>query len=381
MAQQVAVPSPLQPSDTSSQRATLNSFLDACNELYELAATEQSPEDFGAKVLPAAERMKDCLDLSSLPIELRDTVGVESGVYLKEVLDRIELPEDDQIPGETATGADVVSRWRIPGTRITIAQFHDGPQEGTFLFTAETVRQAAKLYGAAKQLPYRSEGPRISPGFHNRFVELTRSQPTLTADTSSPRGTLTLFLGKTNEVFELIRTEKYVDRTDPKFLTPVTQIFRCLDLSELPEYTREDYAAEAAACLKEILDRASLPNLEEIPGPENLQSDEGGEPIAQWQIPNTKLAIARVLEGPQRGEYLFAPASVRRAREIYQEAKHQPYRTEGPPVSPGLYDWFLSAPGDPMIATWVDFLPDWFRRLHIQTGHLAMAGSVAWYSH
>jgi MscS family membrane protein len=326
-----------------------------------LAETEQSSEDFTAKILPAAERIKDCLDLSELPIELRDTVGVESGVYLKEVLDRIELPEDDQIPEKSAADASVVSKWRIPRTRITIAHFEDDPGEGTFLFNAETVREAAKLFSAAKQLPYRDGGRKVSPGFHKRFVQLTRSQPSLTADTSSPRGTLTLFLGKTNEISERIRTTTYVDRADPELLSALTQILRCLDLSDLPEYAREDYAAEAAACLKEILDRTPLPTAEQIPGPENLQSGDG-EPIAQWQIPNTKLSIARVLEGPRRGEYLFAPGTVLQAKKIYEEVKRQPYRSEGQPVSPGLYDWFLSAPGDPMIAAWVDWLPDGYQR-------------------
>jgi MscS family membrane protein len=314
-AQDTATTHPLQPSDTSSYQATLSSFLNACNELYELAETEQSSEDFTAKILPAAERIKDCLDLSELPIELRDTVGVESGVYLKEVLDRIELPEDDQIPEKSAADASVVSKWRIPRTRITIAHFEDDPGEGTFLFNAETVREAAKLFSAAKQLPYRDGGRKVSPGFHKRFVQLTRSQPSLTADTSSPRGTLTLFLGKTNEISERIRTTTYVDRADPELLSALTQILRCLDLSDLPEYAREDYAAEAAACLKEILDRTPLPTAEQIPGPENLQSGDG-EPIAQWQIPNTKLSIARVLEGPRRGEYLFAPGTVLQAKKF-----------------------------------------------------------------
>lgn len=362
LAQETQRRNPLQPSDTSSYRATLLSFLDACNELYELAATEQSPENFSAKVVPAAERMKDCLDLSALPIELRDTVGIESGVYLKEVLDRIELPEDDQIPAETTLDDDVVSRWRIPGTRITLAHFQDGAQTGTFLFTSETVRQAAKLYSTAKQLPYRSEGRDVSPGFHDRFVELTKSQPALTADTSSPRGTITLFLNKTNAISKHIQATKYVDRADPQFRSLATQIFRCLDLTELPEYAREDFAAEAAVCIKEILDRVPLPAAEQIPGPENLQSDEGGEPLAQWLVPGTKLSITRVLEGPRRGEYLFAPESVRRAITTFPDVRQQPYRTEGPPVSPGLYDWFLSAPGDPLIAAWVDALPDRFRR-------------------
>ena len=83
VAQEAGTRHPLQPSDTSSPRATLQSFLDACNELYDLAETEQTAEDFSARILPAAERIHDCLDLSALPGELRDTVGVESGVYLE----------------------------------------------------------------------------------------------------------------------------------------------------------------------------------------------------------------------------------------------------------------------------------------------------------
>ena len=53
---------------------------------------QQTDEDFTATVLPAAERIRDCLDLSALPGELRDAIGIESSVYMKEVLDRIQLP-------------------------------------------------------------------------------------------------------------------------------------------------------------------------------------------------------------------------------------------------------------------------------------------------
>ena len=114
--------------------------------------------------------MKDCLDLNDLSSELRDTVGVESGVYLKEVLDRIELPTDDQIPsndqipGANGTEAATVTRWRIPGTRIALQKITQGPDEGAYLFTSDTVRQAAKLYGVSKQLPYRTNGPKSFSG-------------------------------------------------------------------------------------------------------------------------------------------------------------------------------------------------------------------------
>jgi MscS family membrane protein len=360
-AQGIETPHPLQPSETSSPRATLRSFVNACNELYDLAETEKAAEDFNAKVLPAAERIRDCLDLGALPDELRDMVGLESSVYLKEVLDRIELPGYDEIPGVTADEEEPISRWRIPGSRLTIARVQSGPQEGAYLLSSETVRQAAKLYSAAKQLPYRSEGPRVSAGFYNRYVALTKRQPTLAADTSSPRGTLTLFLDKTNEVYQLTRSEQYVDRTEPEFMTPVTQIFRCLDLSEVPEYSREYYASEVAACLKEILDRVTLPPAEEIPGPEDVSVLDGGESLARWQIPNTKITIGRIEEGPRRGEYLFTNNTVQSAVTLHKEVKQQPYRANGRPVSPGLYEWYLSDPGNATVAGWLDRLPDWIR--------------------
>ncbi len=66
LAQEVSTRPPLQPADTSSFQATLNSFLDASNELYTLAETDQTAENFRDRVLPAAERMKDCLDLNDL---------------------------------------------------------------------------------------------------------------------------------------------------------------------------------------------------------------------------------------------------------------------------------------------------------------------------
>ena len=311
-AQVTVPPHPLQPSDTSSPKATLRSFIDACNELYDLAETEQTAEGFSAQVLPAAERIRDCLDLRSFPVELQATVGIEAAVHLKEVLDRIELPSDDEIPGAPDAEATAVARWQIPGTRLTIVRVEDGPRERAYLFSPETVRQASTVYSTVKQLPYRSQGFRVSAGFNDRYQALTRRQPTLIADTSSPRGTLTLFIDKVNEVFEITRSEKYVDRNDPTFLPHVVEIFRCLDLSDVPEYSRDYFASEAAVCLKEVLDRVQLPAMEDIPGPEDIQAVEAGEALARWQIPKTKITIGRMIDGPRRGEYVFTKETVQR---------------------------------------------------------------------
>jgi len=365
MGQEGAPLHPLEPSDTSSPRATLRSFIDSCNELYDLAKTDEKTADLTSKFLPSGQRILDCLDLSALPIELRDSIGVETAVYLKEVLDRIELPPDKEIPDaaaiETASKSEEFSRWQIPHTRLVIVRVQKGPHQGAYLFSSDTVRQAAKFYTAAKHLPYRREGPKVSQEFYDIYVSFTKRQPALLADTSSPRGTLTLFLNSTNELFEVIRKQKHLDRSDPEHLPKIMRILSCLDLSALPEFSRDSYAAEAAVCLKEVLDRTALPSPEGIPGAENIGATGGSETLLRWQIPKTQITIARVQEGPRRGEYLFTPGTVKRAVELYEKAKKLPYRTEGLAVSNGFHDWWLATPGNPLVAAWVDSLPDWFR--------------------
>ncbi len=367
-AQQPRVPGPLEPSDTSSPRATLESFLRACNELYEVGRAEQKNrnEQLHEKLLPVTERILDCLDLSELPAELQDSVGVTAAVYLKEVLDRVELPPLENIPGaeEVLAGeksGSPLPAWQLPGTRLVIVRVEKGPFRGQYRFSSDTVRRAARFYSAAKRLPYRTTGPKTSPGLLELHALLTRRQPKLSADTSSPRGTLMLFLGEMNELFEIIRSRKFIDRGDPKYAPRVMRIFSCLDLSEIPDYYREDFAAEAAVCLKEVLDRVQLPPAEEIPGPEELESAESAEPLLRWQVPNTQITIVRVLQGPRKGEYLFSPGTVRRAPLLYQRMKTLPYRKQGHPVSPGFYQWWLGTPGHPVVAAWVERLPAWFR--------------------
>ncbi len=356
---------PLQPSDTSSPRATLTSFINSCNELYDLANSKKKNADSRSTFLPVAERIMDCLNLEEIPIELRDSVGVESAVFLKEVLDRIELPPINKIPDETtiksSKNEESFTRWQIPNTRLEIVQIQKGARRGQYLFSIQTIRQATKFYSAVKQLSYRKKGLKTSPGLYELYQSLTNRQPTLSLDTSSPRGTITLFFNSANELFNIIHKEKSIDRTDPKYLPLITKIYSCLDLSDLPDYSRDYYAGEAAVCLKEILDRVNLPPVEKIPGSENMNTGSDNKILLRWQIPKTQLTIARIEEGPRRGEYLFTKGTVKRAVGMYEKIKKQPYQTEGRKVSKGFHDWWLTAPGNPSVASLVDKLPHWFR--------------------
>lgn len=192
------------------------------------------------------------------------------------------------------------------------------------------------------------------------------------ADTSSPRATLESFIGSINKFYELTKSEKFLDRSSPELRPFAVRILDCLDVSEIPEYEKVELAGEAAVCLKEILDRFELPALEEVPDLSSTQASS--EPLARWQIPGTRLIIARVDEGSQKHEFLFSPGSVARAVEYYNDVKSLPYRSTGPATSPGLYDWYITAPGHPLVGKIVYSLPDWFRERSLEIAHWKWVG-------
>lgn len=99
------VKNPLKLPDTSSPRATLQSFLHNINRAYNTLMTGHeknmsSPGLFSSDSIEKMERQAEillqrsayCLNLSAVPDELRQDVGYEGAIKLKEIIDRIELP-------------------------------------------------------------------------------------------------------------------------------------------------------------------------------------------------------------------------------------------------------------------------------------------------
>jgi small-conductance mechanosensitive channel len=104
----------------------------------------------------------ECLNLSQVPKNLKKNTGYESAIMLKEVFDRIDLPPFEEIPDAKAIEAEEekekiteLSRYRIPNTDIIIDQVEEGPREGEFLFTPETVARIEEFYGKVKDFPYK----------------------------------------------------------------------------------------------------------------------------------------------------------------------------------------------------------------------------------
>jgi len=170
---------PLTPADTSSPRATLRGFVTALNQghaqvteivssylnsprLY-LTAAERTAVD---RVMEKVELARRTLDLSEVPAALAGSISTYRVLQLKEVLDRIELPDFKSIPDAAAMESEQFKRWSLPGTEITIVRVEQGPRTGEYLFSPQTVERTPEFYRRSKHLPYR---PGASAGWYERY--------------------------------------------------------------------------------------------------------------------------------------------------------------------------------------------------------------------
>ena len=160
---------PLAPADTSSPRATLESFLTAVDAIYaDLNHTKLSPER-SARFKRRMIRISSCLDLSDVAPSLIDIKRRQAAVNIKEVCDRIKLPAREEIPDAEMVAAEKLTHWRVPGTEIMFTRVAEGPRAGDWMFSADTVARCEEFYRIVERLPYRPDAG--SPGLHDLYVE------------------------------------------------------------------------------------------------------------------------------------------------------------------------------------------------------------------
>jgi MscS family membrane protein len=364
---------PLRPADTSSPRTTLSSFLSDADFLIRSSMSNEPPSQ--ERIL-AYMRAIETLDLSNTPNGDLSRVQVERVVLLKEILDRIPLPDESSIPDSTALAAEGIVSWTIPDTRIRIAQVESGPRAGEFLFSASTVEQLLRLYRLTKDLPYQ---PGATPGAYDFLLEQRKanlvpagsvSRRLRPVDTSTPRTVMQEFMKSVNQAYALVMEAENAWRANPRSLTRaearrldaearqlIERAATAFDLSEVAEVRREDAAIEAVLQLKEILDRVQLPLIDSVPDALDVgglrEAQETPTPI-RWRIPNTPLEIAEMSEGDRQGEFLLSASSVALLDNIYWQIADLPYRQDlseveigyaSVMVSPDFYQYFTSTTG------------------------------------
>ncbi len=160
---------PLAPPNTSSSRDTLRSLSANIFDAYRLYVDQNFyTRQASPQIRDHLRRAVHCLDLSAVPPALIRDVGLEAALMLKEVLDRIDLPAPEDVPGDDTH--PLPDRWVVPGTEITIARVASGPHAGEYLFTPETVARAEEFYNRVQHLPYQ-------PGAAEGFYRLYKSAP------------------------------------------------------------------------------------------------------------------------------------------------------------------------------------------------------------
>jgi MscS family membrane protein len=171
---------PLEPPDTSSPRATLQSFLGTMQEASQIhlqlmdsyrrrpgfASSASEREQFD-RLSTLVERAGRCLDLTGVAPALADRVRLESVLLLKEIFDRIDLAAPESVPDAEAMARAELDRWRIPHTDIVIAKVKEGEHAGEFLFSPATLERLGEYYEHVRSLPYK---PGSWEGLHEFFT-------------------------------------------------------------------------------------------------------------------------------------------------------------------------------------------------------------------
>ena len=150
-------PGPLAPPDTSSPRATLESFRENMRLAFEDAYRLGVPLDRQDRL--ALGRVVETMDTSELPPVRAERSAVEAALMLNDVLDRVSLPDAADIPDRAAMAALPPGDprvWRVPGTEIAIARVGEGNRAGEYLIAPETIARAFEFYQLAQNMPYKA---------------------------------------------------------------------------------------------------------------------------------------------------------------------------------------------------------------------------------
>ncbi|MDF7801770.1 mechanosensitive ion channel family protein [Pontiellaceae bacterium B1224] len=188
------------------------------------------------------------------------------------------------------------------------------------------------------------------------IASAAEEHPLLPADISSPRATLQSFMENCEVAYTLL-TEQGRNFKDEKSHDQVQDairgVQRCLNVSDIAEFRRDNITKEAAVALKEVLDRIELPRTSKIPDRKMMLDDEGNL-IRRWTIPNTEITFELVEEGRFEGSYQFSQDTVTRASSFYQRVKNMPYKKG---ATEGFADTYLTTPGNPWLEQVVLRLP------------------------
>ncbi|MEQ8653584.1 MAG: mechanosensitive ion channel family protein [Kiloniellales bacterium] len=149
---------PLAGLDTSSPRATYQSFLAEMKDLEELYTSYRRDKSAKAAeaVLDAVQRGNQAFDLSEVPPATRSEVGTTAHALLYDILLRLPPVDPATIPGGDK---DLPAAWRIPDTEIVIAKAKGEDGEERYLFSPNTVKRLQAFHERIIDRPPQQSSP------------------------------------------------------------------------------------------------------------------------------------------------------------------------------------------------------------------------------
>jgi MscS family membrane protein len=155
--------------DTKSPRDTLNSFIDSIVEAYQTSISIQNSYMKSDRLYLTSEEEKKLdaqkiqisnakrtLNLSETSDALAQKVALDKVLELAEILARIDIPPNDEIPDEKEMAKVEFKNWTIPGTEITLVRVDKGTRAGEYLFSTETVENLSTFYQRVKHESYKT---------------------------------------------------------------------------------------------------------------------------------------------------------------------------------------------------------------------------------
>ncbi|MCB1190535.1 MAG: mechanosensitive ion channel family protein [Leptospiraceae bacterium] len=137
----------MEPVKIDSPREALQVFLQSMNRYKK--GIKQKDEKLSSEIDLAIR----CLNMEDIPYLIRKDKGREAAIFLKEVIDRVYVPNYSEVP--LKMGSESNSKWVIPRTEITISRVEVGDRTGEYLISKDTVFRAKEFYQKVKHLPYK----------------------------------------------------------------------------------------------------------------------------------------------------------------------------------------------------------------------------------
>ncbi|MBK5938004.1 mechanosensitive ion channel family protein [Halochromatium roseum] len=139
--------------DSRSPQQLLAVFTQLATEIRDVFAHGSREGDIDSaqeqQLIDLYTQMAQLIDGSILPESERFARTNALLSQLSEVIARIPLPPNDQIPDQTEVAQQKLNYWRVPGSTIALQRIQDGPRVGDWIISDDTVRNTEALYQAA----------------------------------------------------------------------------------------------------------------------------------------------------------------------------------------------------------------------------------------